>query len=508
MKYKILLLLLLITISSCLLALGEKNILVDLSKVEITGGKFENNLITFENEGKIKTNLNFLKNRHYSMKITSTGENVKSDLSIIAYYKYGIVDEYKKEFILNMGEFDITGKDYIKSLFRQDKTVLELNLIGNGPFSISKIEFTALDEPLIYGYFITPQYRNILTSQNSFLHYRYFSNHEEIGKENKQVSLRLCIMDGENVKYEEKVKEVYHDTISFKNPKLPQGNYTVKLELKEGDNVLGTWTNSLIVSDNKGDFYIDGNGRIVNNNNLFLLIGLMGNLEGIDLQEAKAIGFNSMLGNNEGFFSLDKFLFNEINDFSQIKAVDNQNKLVYSIVSDSTFGEKLIPYSDLLGFRLKSDINNKIKDFFNIYGFYYPLINIIDFDCENVERNIYETLTQTQTGIIFNVRNKEDYEKCKGIVSFLNKYKDVILSNEEPKVKVFGDDYFIQRKIDDKEYVFLFEIEGREHSMDIFAPKKHKVYDGENIMTCDKKDKTKYSFTLKPYEKKVILVEK
>jgi len=249
MKLKFLLLFFLIFASSCVFALGDKNIVMDLSKVEITGGKFENNVLSFEKEGEIKTDLNFLTNRHYSLKITITGENVKTNLVVYSYYKYGIVDEYKKELILNSGETDITGNKYIQSFFRQDRAVFDLKVNGEKPFSISKIELTALQEPIIYGYFITPQYKNILLPNRSFLHYKYFSNHEELNKDNNKVSLSLKIMDGETVKYEEKVKEVYHESITFKRPKLQNGTYNVKLDLKEGDNILGTWTNPLIVSD-------------------------------------------------------------------------------------------------------------------------------------------------------------------------------------------------------------------------------------------------------------------
>lgn len=510
--------LLVLFLSSSLFAAGQKTIVPDLSKAQIESGSFENGAVVFsQGKGSVSFDADFLRCRVYTLSVSAKGENVKGEAEISFLYKYAYVGEYRETFSVTEEKKNVLKKNYIKSPLRLDRTKVTVSFQGKGPVTVTGIEFNAFDVPDCYGYFISPQYGNIITDNISSIYFRYFSNHEEKGKEDGKISATFGIYDGDVKKAETKIKQVLPiGIISVKRPDLPYGKYTAKIEFFEDKNSLYSVTYPICVQADLSTekLYIDENGRIIKEGQLFFLLGLSGNTEIISSEEAREVGINTFAGEKrDGFFSFENTeIFTPQNPENINVFKDEREKLpdkkIFTLLDSINFATFAITYSDYLGFSLNENIYDKIQAFFDDYGFYFPLINVIEADRENVFGNIWENLVQTQTGLIFNIKTKADFEKIKPCISFMSQYGNIFLSNQEPKSRVFGNVKNIIRKADKKEYIFIFETRGCETETDVFVPdKKMKVYAEGILQTCDTKDKTKYNFVLKPYQYMTIVAE-
>lgn len=504
--------------SSSLFAAGQKNIVPDLSKAQIESGSFENGAVVFsQGKGSVSFDADFLRCRVYSLSVSAKGENVKGEAEISFIYKYAYVGEYRESFSVTEEKKNVLGKNYIKVPLRADRTKVTVSFQGKGPVTVTGIEFNAFDVWDCYGYFISPQFGNIITDNISDIHFRYFSNHEEKGKADEKISVAFDIYDGDTKKTEIKIKHVPPiGIISVKKPDLPYGKYTAKIEFFEDKNSLYSVTYPISVQAdlNTENLYTDGNGRIIKDGRMFFLLGLSGNTEIISSEEAREAGINTFAGEKrDGFFSFENTeIFapqnpENINVFKE-KREKSQGRKIFTVLDNINFAAYTVPYSDYLGFSLNDNVYSNIQTFFDDYGYYFPLINFIDAGRENVFGNIWENLVQTQTGLIFDIKTKADFEKIKPCISFMSKYGNIFLSDQEPKSRVFGNVKSIIRKADKKEYIFIFETEGRERETDVFVPdKKMKVYADGILQTSDKKDRTKYNFVLKPYQCMAVVAE-
>ena len=505
-------------LSSYLFAMGQKNIVPDLSKAQIESGSFENGAVVFsQGKGSLSFDADFLRCRVYSLSVSAKGENVKGEAEISFLYKYAYVGEYRESFSVTEEKKNVLGKNYIKVPLRLDRTKVTVSFHGDGPVTVTGIEFSAFDVPDCYGYFISPQFGNIITDNISNIHFRYFSDHEEKGKEDEKITAVLGIYDGDTKKAETKIKHVPPiGIISVKRPDLPYGKYTAKIEFFEDKNSLysAIYPISVQADLSTENLYTDGNGRIIKDGRMFFLLGLSGNTETISSEEAKEAGINTFAGEKrEGFFSFENTeIFvpqnpENINVFKEERE-KQQGKKIFTVLDSINFATYAVPYSDYLGFSLNDNVYDKIQAFFDDYGYYFSLINFIDADGENVIGNIWENLVQTQTGLIFNIKTKADFEKIKPCISFISRYGNIFQSDQEPKSRVFGNVKSIIRKADRKEYIFIFETRGCESEADVFVPdKKMKVYAEGILQVCDKKDRTKYNFVLKPYQCMAIVAE-
>ena len=503
MKY--LFIFLLIFLNSLCFALGEKVITLPLESVTSSGVLKEGALEFGQKEGNLSTQINLLKDRVYSLRITAQGKDIHAKTDVKFLYKYGYVGQYENSVVLNEGEGTLTGNNYLKAPDRFDKTLLTLTFKSDNPFTVSNIVIEAIPELPLYGHFITPFYRGNLTKDMNVITFRYYSNHEELGFENNSVVLNAYIYNDAGVVFTQNEKVTYSKGyISFKKPDIPLGNYTFKAETKHGEDVLAVFEVPLSYVDQISGFYCDQNGRLIKEGKPFLLVGLVGNLENIDLDEARALGVNTL--EREGFFQIGKdfiVLHGNPLDLESLKSQKQEAPTLF-IFDDITFATLAVGVGDFIGFDFQKDIYDKTEAFFKDYGFYYPLINVIE--AKDLSRGTFwETFAQTQTGFIFNVQRPEDFENLKPYLKFISSYKDIILSNEEPKSLVFGSCPYFIRKYNNDEYIFVFETKGRESEGDVFVPnKKDKVYIGDTLLLPDKKDKTKYSFKINPYECLVI----
>ncbi|MBQ0106174.1 MAG: hypothetical protein KBT47_09120 [Armatimonadetes bacterium] len=536
---KILTAILFIFLASGVFALGEKNIILDFAGAKVTGGVSQEGSLVFSyGEGQISSPLNFLRNRNYSLNITCEGENIEATATLGFMYKSAYVGEYKKKFSLSSGTVSLTGGDLISVPLRLDKTNFTLKLKSDSPFSVSKIEFNVIPTPMSFGYFITPQFGNCVTEDMKTLNFRYFSNHEEIGKNDTDVRCEIKILQGDSLKFSQTEKTVYpRNIISFKKPDLPLGEYVFRADFMSGDEVLGTVSRPLhYVSDMSSyDFYADRNGRLVKNGGLFLLLGIMGNTENITEEEIKACGINTLFSSEKevNFYPYSEKDDNrlsvsfpesgDVNIFEEIRK--NRSGQIWTVLDSINSASFAVPYTDFLGFDLRENVYSGIQQFFTDYGFYFPLINIIDAESPNLAVSVWENLAQTQTGLVFRIKSREDFEKIKPYAEFIDRYRDVFLSNEEPKAYVFGNFISLIRRTEKEEYVFVFETKGKECQGDLFSTdKKDRVFECETFMpvlenveeltdngsetplSSDKKDKKKYSVVLKPYECKVFKI--
>ena len=506
---KNILILLLTLISSLCFAIGQSTITLPLDTVNTTGDKIEGG-INFSGEGEISTELNLLRDRVYNIQISLSGQSVEATANVKFMYKYAYVGQYSNTVTIDAGDSSLTGNNYLTTPDRFDKTFLIINLKSGAPFTVSKIDITTIPEPMLYGHFITPFYRGNLTKDMASITFRYYSNHEEKGLDDNSVVLNSYISNETGVLFTQTEKVTYpKGYVSFNPPALPVGNYIFKTESKHGEEVLATYETPLIFTDSMPSFYCDQNGRLIKDKEPFLLIGLTGDLENVDLGEARALGINTAPA--EGFLQIGKdIILNYIEnpwDYEALKAIKSGDAPTLFILRDPTFAPFSVSVSDFIGFDFQINAYDEIKSFFKDYGFYYPLINLIDV--ENISNETFwETLAQTQTGFIFKINSKESFEKIKPYLSFLSQYKDIILSNDEPKSLVFGGLPSFVRKYNNEEYVFIFETKGKESDVDVFSPgKKDKVYIGNTLLEPDKKDKTKHSFKIEPYKTIVVRIE-
>ncbi len=501
---------LLICLNSLCFAVGEINITLPFDSVT-TSGILKDNVLDFPNkEGTVSTQLNLLRDRSYSVVVSATGEKIEVSTDIKFLYKYGYVGAYNNTTVINSGDNSVTGSDFLTTPDRFDKTILTLTFKSDTPFTVSKITVEGTGEPLLYGHFITPFYRGNLTADMPNITFRYYSNHEEKGFEDNSVVLNTYIYNEAGVVYTQTEKVTNpKGYIVFKVPNLSLGDYTFKIETKHGEDVLAVYELPLHFTNQMPSFYCDQNGRLIKDNAPFLLVGLMGNLEGVNLEEAKTYGVNT--APQEEFFQIGKdiIIHNIENpaDFEGLKALKVGDAPTLFVLNNITFANFSVVNSDFIGFNFIKNPFSQIEAFFKDYGFYYPLIEVMDAE-KMSEEIFWETVAQTQTGFIFNLNSKEDFEKIKPYLKFLSDNKDIILSNDEPKSLVFGSCPSFIRKYKDEEFVFVFETKGRESDEDVFAPnKKDKVYIGDKLLEADKKDKTKYSFKIEPYQNLIVRIE-
>lgn len=501
--------------SVCLFAAGLSDTACDFSEARITGGKTENSLVSFSRTGELSFEPLFLRNRLYIPTVKLKEGTCRCRINIIFLYKTAYIGEYSQTFFCDGNGSDFSEEKYISVPDRYDRARCVLQFESEGSFVLEKAGFRVLKMPMAMGYFLTPQFDMCLTDDIKTVNYRYFSNHEELGYEDRNVSAVLGIYQGEK-----KIFEISADYlmpkgfISFKRPKIQYGDYTAKCDfyVKKGKEKELFATDSCDFHVRKvSDYslYADQNGRLVKKGRLFFMLGIWGKPENIDVSEAEKFGINYFLydkGNSVSVTDND-FNFAYIKDGYSTEKFGECRNPALTVLDDVSLAPYLVPKTRFMGFWLKDRIFDRTEEFFRNYGFYFPLINIIDTK-GNFAKNLWENLAQTQTGIIFRCESKEDFEKIKPYAEFISSYSDIFLSNEEAKSRAFGTVKSLVRKVGKTEYVFVFETLGKECESDVIVPnKKSKVYSEEIQLLPSGKDRTLYTVRLKPYECRVLRIE-
>lgn len=563
MKYILIIALLLASIS--LFALGEKNISVNGSDLVVSGTTAQDSSLIYNNNGNeviLKKELNLLRGRNYILNINASGNNsnITCEVSVKFMYKYGPVGEFDKEinfkgtfadsdFVISTDR-DLPNDSGIKTPIRLDKSILQIRLAGTGSLKVNKISLTVAPEPVVYGHIIDPIYKGIMYDKYpKKTIVRYFSNHEELGINDADVSINTRIVDskGKSV-FTSDVKGILPEGyVTFETPQLPVDKYTLTCNFTQGDKVLGTISKQLekIATEPNVKLYVDGNGRLIYNNNPFMLLGLKGNMSKINVDKVKSMGINTLvtdkpIANIENIISLENkdlatvkeivdntkdstlmyMLYSDIN-FADIPDLEKKQKLLaayntFNVVKNSDGAIRFMGDSDFLGLDIsayKNDtITKEIKGFFSDYGFYSPLINVIDIhgvsDPVKLKNIIWQNLCQTQTGLIFNFdEDINSINLLSDIVKEISAYNSIFLSNTEPKVSVFGNVVNVSRKKDNITYIFAVEINGRADFMDFYAPNKKSVVSiNDGVLSSNDKSGRKYTVNFSPFETKVIKI--
>jgi len=563
MKYILIIALVLASIS--LFALGEKNISINGSDLVVAGTAAQDASLIYNNNGSeviLKKELNLLRNRNYILNINASGNtsNITCEVSIKFMYKYGSVGEFNKE-VNFKGTFvdsdftistdrDLPNDSGIKTPIRLDKSILQIRLAGTGSLKLNKINLTVSPEPVIYGHIIDPIYKGIMYDKYpKKTIVRYFSNHEELGINDADVSIKTKIVDSKGKPvFTNDVKGILPEGyVAFETPQLPVDKYTLTCNFTQGDKVLGTISKQFekIATEPNLKLYVDGNGRLIYDNKPFMLLGLKGNMSKINIDKVKSMGINTLvtdkpIANIENIISLENkdlasikeivdttkdntlmyMLYSNIN-FTDLPELEKKQKLLaaYNTLNIVKAGDGAIRFmgdSDFLGLDIsayKNDtITKEIKGFFGDYGFYSPLINVIDIhgisEPLKLKNIIWQNLCQTQTGLIFNFdEDINSINLLSDIVKEISSYNSIFLSNAEPKVSVFGNVVNVLRKKENTTYIFAVEINGRADFMDFYAPNKKSVVSiNDSALSSNDKSGRKYTVNFNPFETKVIKI--